>query len=85
MCTEFGHRLCRVPPKGAVRSPETRRSPEGNSGIGLPSPGADDGETEEFGPGDFTRVEPGHDAWVLGDESCVVLDWVGFGDYAKPA
>ncbi|MEV7674544.1 cupin domain-containing protein [Streptomyces sp. NPDC088752] len=45
----------------------------------------DDGETEEFGPGDFMRVEPGHDAWVLGGESCVVLDRAGFGDYAKPA
>ncbi|MFZ4299765.1 cupin domain-containing protein [Streptomyces cinereoruber] len=45
----------------------------------------DDGETEEFGPGDFMQVEPGHDAWVLDDEPCVVLDWAGFGDYAKPA
>ncbi|MFE8936078.1 hypothetical protein ACFYNX_01090 [Streptomyces sp. NPDC007872] len=45
----------------------------------------DDGETEEFGPGDFMRVEPGHDAWVLGDDPCVVLDRAGFGDYAKPA
>ncbi|MEE1757437.1 cupin domain-containing protein [Streptomyces sp. SP18CS02] len=44
-----------------------------------------DGETAEAGPGDFISVAPGHDAWVLGDESCVVLDWAGFGDYAVPA
>ncbi|WP_406402958.1 cupin domain-containing protein [Streptomyces sp. NBC_00879] len=44
-----------------------------------------DGETEEIGPGDFIDIQPGHDAWVLGDESCVTLDWVGFVDYAKPA
>ncbi|MFJ3583098.1 cupin domain-containing protein [Streptomyces sp. NPDC090127] len=42
----------------------------------------DDGESLEVGPGDFFTVEPGHDAWVLGDEPCVALDWVGFGDYA---
>ncbi|MER6998295.1 cupin domain-containing protein [Streptomyces sp. NPDC000410] len=45
----------------------------------------DDGESSELGPGDFMAVTPGHDAWVLGDEPCVVLDWVGFGEYAKPA
>lgn len=45
----------------------------------------DDGESAEAGPGDFIAIEPGHDAWVLGDEPCVTLDWVGFGDYAKPA
>ncbi|WP_137991325.1 cupin domain-containing protein [Streptomyces vilmorinianum] len=42
----------------------------------------DDGETAEVGPGDFMAVEPGHDAEVIGDEPCVALDWVGFGDYA---
>lgn len=41
-----------------------------------------DGESLEVGPGDFFTVQPGHDAWVLGDEPCVALDWVGFGDYA---
>ncbi|MGR8010403.1 cupin domain-containing protein [Streptomyces hypolithicus] len=44
----------------------------------------DDGETGEVGPGDFISIAPGHDAWVLGDEACVTLDWVGFGDYAVP-
>ncbi|MFF8840742.1 cupin domain-containing protein [Streptomyces sp. NPDC015130] len=43
----------------------------------------DDGETVEFGAGDFMEVKPGHDAWVLGDEPCVALDWVGFVDYAQ--
>ncbi|MGW7195476.1 cupin domain-containing protein [Streptomyces chryseus] len=45
----------------------------------------DDGDSVEAGPGDFVTIEPGHDAWVLGDEACVFLDWVGFGDYAVPA
>ena len=43
----------------------------------------DDGEEIEYGPGDFAVMAPGHDAWVLGDEPCVVIDWQGFADYAK--
>ena len=43
----------------------------------------DDGEEMEFGPGDFMMCPPGHDAWIVGDEPCVVLDWQGFADYAK--
>jgi len=26
---------------------------------------------------------PGHDAWIVGDEACVFIDWQGFADYAK--
>ncbi|MEU4311520.1 cupin domain-containing protein [Nocardia sp. NPDC024068] len=44
----------------------------------------DDGEKQEYGPGDFMSVPPGHDAWIVGDEPCVMLDWQGFADYAKP-
>jgi hypothetical protein len=28
-------------------------------------------------------MAPGHDAWVVGDEPCVFIDWQGFADYAK--
>ncbi|MFF4425867.1 cupin domain-containing protein [Streptomyces sp. NPDC001549] len=45
----------------------------------------DEGESAEIGPGDFIHITPGHDAWVLGDDPCVVLDWTGYADYAKPA
>ncbi len=45
----------------------------------------DDGEEVEYGPGDFAVMAPGHDAWIIGDEPCVVIDWQGFADYAKPA
>ena len=44
---------------------------------------ADDGEEVEYGPGDFALMAPGHDAWIIGDEPCVVIDWQGFADYAK--
>jgi quercetin dioxygenase-like cupin family protein len=43
----------------------------------------DDGEEMEFGPGDFAVIPAGHDAWVVGNEPCVVIDWQGFADYAK--
>jgi quercetin dioxygenase-like cupin family protein len=43
----------------------------------------DDGEDMEFGPGDFAMIPPGHDAWIVGNDPCVVIDWQGFSDYAK--
>ena len=43
----------------------------------------DDGEEMEYGPGDFGLIPPGHDAWIVGNEPCVVIDWQGFADYAK--
>ncbi|WP_427173047.1 cupin domain-containing protein [Arthrobacter sp. 92] len=44
----------------------------------------DNGEETEFGPGDFGVIPPGHDAWVVGDEPYVFIDWQGMQDYAKP-
>ncbi|MBT1001641.1 cupin domain-containing protein [Paenarthrobacter sp. DKR-5] len=42
-----------------------------------------DGQETEFAAGDYMAVPPGHDAWVVGDEHCVMLDWQGFADYAR--
>ena len=42
-----------------------------------------DGATQAFGPGDVMIADPGHDAWVVGDEACVLIDWQGYADYAK--
>jgi len=35
----------------------------------------DDGKTVEFGPGDLGMIPPGHDAWVIGDEPVVGIDF----------
>lgn len=43
----------------------------------------DSGEEFTVGPGDAMHIEPGHDAWVIGDEPCVVLDFQGYADYAR--
>lgn len=45
----------------------------------------DDGTEFEVGPGDIIYLSPGHDAWIVGDEPCRLLDWGGAANYAKPA
>jgi quercetin dioxygenase-like cupin family protein len=43
----------------------------------------DSGEQGEIGPGDVAAIEPGHDAWVVGDEPCVAVDFGGYAQYAR--
>lgn len=43
----------------------------------------DDGTEFEAGPGDITALPSGHDAWVVGNEPAVVVDWHGATEYAK--
>src|SRR5579863_1517305 len=43
----------------------------------------DDGSELEISAGDIVSIPPGHDGWTVGDEPCVVLDFVGMADYAK--
>jgi hypothetical protein len=42
-----------------------------------------DGTEFEAGPGMVSRLPSGHDAWVVGDEPVVMIDWSGAGNYAK--
>ena len=43
----------------------------------------DDGEELEVGPGEVIQIPPGHDAWIVGDEAYVGLDFKGGAEYAK--
>ena len=43
-----------------------------------------DGTEAEVGPGDAFYMPPGHDAWTVGNQRCVLIDVTGFGNYAKP-
>jgi hypothetical protein len=43
----------------------------------------DDGSETTLGAGDVFVIEPGHDAWTVGDEPCVLYD-TGIAAYAKP-
>lgn len=39
----------------------------------------DDGKEEKFGPGDAFGVSPGHDAWCVGKEEVVFVEWSAGG------
>lgn len=45
----------------------------------------DDGAEEEFGPGDAAVIPPGHNAWVVGNEPVVGIDFTGLKEYANSA
>jgi hypothetical protein len=34
-------------------------------------------------PGDVTALPQGHDAWVVGDEPVILVDWYGASNYAR--
>ena len=43
----------------------------------------DDGSETEIGPGQAVAIPPGHDAEVVGDEACVMIDFGEISEYAK--
>jgi quercetin dioxygenase-like cupin family protein len=43
----------------------------------------DDGAEVEFGTGDAFYMPAGHDAWVVGDQPCILIDISGMSNYAK--
>jgi len=51
---------------------------EGRMGLRM-----DDGTEKEFGAGEAFDMPPGHDAWTVGDERCVLLDFGGLKGYAQ--
>ena len=67
-----GTESCMAPHFGYVMS--------GRMGIRM-----DDGREFECGPGEVAVIPPGHDGWVVGNEPCVMLDWGGATNYAKPS
>jgi quercetin dioxygenase-like cupin family protein len=46
---------------------------------------SDDGTEEDYKAGDVWVIQPGHDAWVVGNEPVVAIDFsAAAADYAKP-
>jgi len=43
----------------------------------------DDGAERDFQAGDVSLLESGHDAWVIGNEPVVIVDFQGMLDYAR--
>lgn len=42
-----------------------------------------DGTEFDAVPGQVTSLPSGHDAWVVGDQDVVVIDWFGASEYAR--
>ena len=42
-----------------------------------------DGDEFDVGPGEIAALPSGHDAWVVGDEPVVLIDFFGASNYAK--
>lgn len=45
---------------------------------------SEEGGERSIGPGDAFDIPPGHDAWVLGDEPCVMIEFQSSRDWGKP-
>jgi class 3 adenylate cyclase len=43
-----------------------------------------DGTTGECGPDDVFEIPPGHDAWTIGDEPALMIQWSGFRAWSPP-
>ena len=43
----------------------------------------DDVSEIEGGLGDTAIIPPGHNAWVVGNEPCIMIDFTGAKGYAK--
>ncbi len=44
----------------------------------------EDGSSFEIGPNEAYEIPPGHDAWVVGDDAWVAIDWAGMRSFARP-
>ena len=43
-----------------------------------------DGRYYEMKPGDLFYIGPGHDSWVVGDDTYISLHFLGAEHYAQP-
>ncbi len=69
--------------KPIVHTPSCQESHVGYVLSGRLTAKTDDGATHTFQAGEAMSLQPGHDAWVEGNEPCVLIDFVGFENYAK--
>ena len=44
----------------------------------------ENGSEAEADPGEILSIPPGHDAWVVGDEFAVTIDWLGASVWGRP-
>jgi class 3 adenylate cyclase len=44
----------------------------------------EDGSSFDIGPNEAYEIPPGHDAWVVGEDAWVAIDWAGMRSFARP-
>ena len=62
----------------SCEAPHFQYHVSGNLGVRMA-----DGTELVVRPGDVVSLPEGHDAWVIGDEPVVIVDWFGASEYAK--
>ncbi len=70
--------------KPVVGTPDCRHHHQGVVLSGRMQIDMSDGARRIFGPGDVFNIPPGHDAFVVGDEACVMIMFTGVRGWAKP-
>lgn len=43
----------------------------------------DDGDEPHLKAGEAVSIPPGHDAWIVGDDECVFIDFQGAANYGR--
>jgi hypothetical protein len=75
----FGIKICQTYPKtNRCEAPHTSVIISGSMKVRT-----DDVTEAECGPSDSAVRLPGHNAWIVEDEPCVMIDFTGAKDYAK--
>jgi len=69
--------------KPAVGTPSCRDHHQGVVLSGHMQIDMDDGARRIIGPGEAVNIPPGHDAFTVGDEPCIMVMFAGVRDYGK--
>ena len=69
-----------IAPTDSCEAPHFQYHVSGRIGIRM-----DDGTEFIAEPGDLTSLPSGHDAWVVGDEPVVAVDFYVASNYARPS
>jgi class 3 adenylate cyclase len=70
--------------KPGVGTPSCQFHHEGVVISGTMGVATDEGASRTIGAGEVYEIPPGHDAWVIGDEPCVTLEFRGVQGWGRP-
>jgi class 3 adenylate cyclase len=70
--------------KPLVGTPSCQYHHQGITVSGYIQVTTDEGAQRIIGPGEAFDIPPGHDAWVIGDEPYVTIEFLGVRDWGRP-